>query len=76
VDLGLIYSVECTDGDVHVMPHDPDMPVRSWIMAPRSRPAHASVRRASRSVFDPPWNAEMLSASGRRHLGWAGKIEA
>jgi metal-sulfur cluster biosynthetic enzyme len=75
VDLGLIYSVECADGDVHVTMTltTPTCPSGSWI--------HEGVQTALQQlpdvkntkvdlVFDPPWTPEMLSAQARRELGW------
>jgi len=74
VDLGLIYSVECIDGRVTVIMTltTPTCPSGVWI--------HEGVRAALRQlpgvkdlqvhlVFEPPWNAGMLSAEARRALG-------
>jgi metal-sulfur cluster biosynthetic enzyme len=75
VDLGLIYSVECSEGNVHVVMTltTPTCPSGSWI--------HEGVERALRAmpgarvvrvdlVFEPPWSMAMLSADARRELGW------
>jgi metal-sulfur cluster biosynthetic enzyme len=76
VDLGFIYSVENNSGDVKVVMTltTPSCPSGSWI--------HEGVQAALREVpgvhsaqvelvFEPPWNAAMLSADARRQLGWA-----
>ena len=75
VDLGLIYSVECTDGDVKVIMTltTPTCPSGGWI--------HEGVQTALRHlpgaknvqvdlVFEPPWNTAMLTHAARRQLGW------
>jgi metal-sulfur cluster biosynthetic enzyme len=75
VDLGLIYSVECAGGEVHVIMTltTPTCPSGGWI--------HEGVRTALSQlpgatsvnvelVFEPRWNTEMLSAEARRQLGW------
>lgn len=75
VDLGLIYSVTCNEGDVTVIMTltTPSCPSGGWI--------HEGVRAALRAlpgvknsrvelVFEPPWNTGMLSAEARRALGW------
>lgn len=76
VDLGLIYSVECAEGDVHVVMTltTPSCPAGSWI--------HEGVRTALQQlagvknvrvdlVFEPVWNAAMITAEGRAQLGWS-----
>lgn len=76
VDLGLIYSVECSEGDVKVVMTltTPTCPSGGWI--------HDGARTALQQlpgvrnlqvdlVFDPAWNTEMLSESARRQLGWS-----
>jgi len=75
VDLGLIYSVECTDRQVHVVMTltTPTCPSGSWIhegvqAALRRLPAVESARVDL--VFEPSWTPEMLSADARRDLGW------
>jgi len=75
VDMGLIYSVACADGNVGVVMTltTPMCPSGAWI--------HEGVENAVRQmpgvknarvdlVFEPPWNTEMLSADARRQLGW------
>jgi metal-sulfur cluster biosynthetic enzyme len=76
VDLGLIYSVECVDGNVHVVMTltTPTCPSGAWI--------HEGAQNALRQlsgvqnvqvdlVFEPSWNTEMLGANARRELGWS-----
>ena len=78
VDLGLIYSVNCTEGDVRVVMTltTPTCPSGSWI--------HEGVQAALRQldgaknvqvdvVFEPEWNSEMLSVNAKRQLGWSGE---
>ena len=78
VDLGLIYSVECADGDVKIVMTltTPTCPAGGWI--------HEGVRTAVGKlqgtkrvqvdlVFDPAWNADMLSDAAREELGWKPK---
>jgi metal-sulfur cluster biosynthetic enzyme len=74
-DLGLIYSVECTQGNVHVVMTltTPTCPSGGWIhegtqAALRQLPGVQSVRVDL--VFEPPWNTAMLSDAAREHLGW------
>jgi metal-sulfur cluster biosynthetic enzyme len=79
VDLGLIYSVECTADDVKVVMTltTPTCPSAGWI--------HEGVQTALRQmpgvknvhvdlVFEPPWNTDMLSANARRQLGWNSQV--
>ena len=75
VDLGLIYSVECTEGNVHVVMTltTPTCPSGGWIhegtqAALRQLPGVKSVRVDL--VFDPQWNTAMLSDAAREQLGW------
>jgi metal-sulfur cluster biosynthetic enzyme len=75
VDLGLIYSVECTEGKAHVVMTltTPTCPSGAWIhggveQALRALPAVQDVRVDL--VFEPVWNPTMLSGDARRHLGW------
>ena len=75
VDLGLVYRVECVDGNVRVIMTltTPMCPSGSWIQqgagqALRALPGVKDVRVDL--VFDPPWNPAMLSVDARRQLGW------
>lgn len=76
VDLGLIYRVECAEGNVHVVMTltTPTCPAGAWI--------HEGVRTALQQldgvkevradlVFEPKWNVAMLTTAGRTQLGWA-----
>lgn len=81
VDLGLIYSVECTEGNLHVVMTltTPTCPSGSWIhqgaeQALRALPGAREVRVDL--VFEPPWNTAMLSAEARRQLGWSDEQSA
>ena len=78
VDLGLIYSVECTEGNVHVVMTltTPTCPSGNWIhegarAAVEQIPGVKDVRVDL--VFDPMWTTAMLSAEACRQLGWTGK---
>jgi len=74
VDLGLIYSVECTDGEVAVAMTltTPNCPSGGWIYEGAKEallrlPGAKNVSVAM--VFDPPWTPAMLSESALRELG-------
>jgi metal-sulfur cluster biosynthetic enzyme len=75
VDLGLIYSVECTDGDVRIVMTltTPACPSGGW-MQEGAQAAVAQIPGVTRArvemAFNPPWNPAMLSATARRQLGW------
>ncbi len=75
VDLGLVYSVDVADGDVHVemtltAPGCPmhDTIARAAEMAietlPDVRDAHVKM------VWNPPWTPDRLTDEGRRLLGF------
>lgn len=75
VDLGLIYSVECNDGDVAVVMTltTQTCPSGAWMY----EGVKAAVERLPGAknvkvdlVFDPAWTPEMLSDSARQQLGW------
>lgn len=74
VDMGLIYAVECKDGDIAVTMTltTQNCPSGEWI--------HEGVKTALNGlagaknvevtmVFDPPWTPDKLSADGQRQLG-------
>ncbi len=76
VDLGLVYNVAVAGTTVHV-----DM-----TMTARGCPMHSYLTQEARAklleipgvksadvkvVWDPPWNATMISAAGRKALGWS-----
>lgn len=78
VDLGLIYNVDCDNGDVKVVMTltTATCPSGSWI--------HEGVQAALQQlpgvktvsvdlVFEPAWNTEMLSANARQFFGWKGE---
>ena len=75
VDLGLIYSVECTGTEVAIVMTltTPTCPSGSW-MYEGVKAAVAQVPDVSSVkvdlVFDPAWSPEMLSESARVQLGW------
>lgn len=73
VDLGLIYSVECREGDIAVVMTltTPSCPSGGWMVegvrtALEHLPGVGTVQVDL--VFDPEWNPEMLSAEARRVL--------
>ena len=75
VDLGLIYSVACADGDVRVVMTltTPTCPSGGWIhegtrVALQQLPGVRDVRVDL--VFEPTWNTAMLSPAARQQLGW------
>lgn len=74
VDLGLIYSVACDDGDIAVTMTltTPSCPSGGWIYEGTRQtlgrlPGARKVEVAM--VFDPQWTPEMLSESAQRQLG-------
>jgi metal-sulfur cluster biosynthetic enzyme len=74
VDLGLIYSVECADGDIAVTMTltTPSCPSGGWIYE-GTKAALANLPGAKKievaMVFDPPWSTAMLSEAAQRQLG-------
>lgn len=73
VDLGLIYSVDCRDGDVAVVMTltTPSCPSGGWMVegvrkAVENLPGVGAVQVDL--VFDPEWTPEMLSEEARRVL--------
>lgn len=81
VDLGLVYSVDCADGNVQVTMTltTPTCPSGAWIhegvrAALQRLPGVADARVAL--VFEPSWTPEMLSPHARRELGWPGGNES
>jgi metal-sulfur cluster biosynthetic enzyme len=81
VDLGLIYSVERTGGDVRVVMTltTPTCPSGSW-MHEGVKAAVAALPGVTQAtvdlVFEPVWTPDMLSASARQALGWEQPGEA
>jgi len=75
VDLGLIYSVECAEGNARVIMTltTPTCPSGGWMVqgVEQALRAMSGVRDARVDlVFEPPWNPSMLSVEGRHQLGW------
>lgn len=74
VDLGLIYSVECHEGDIAVTMTltTPSCPSGGWIYE-GAKQAVAALPGAKKvevtMVFDPAWSPEMLSEEANRQLG-------
>lgn len=74
VDLGLIYSVECNDGDIAVTMTltTPSCPSGGWIYE-GAKQAITNLPGAKKvevtMVFDPAWTPEMLSEEANRQLG-------
>ncbi|HWA85659.1 MAG TPA: metal-sulfur cluster assembly factor, partial [Opitutus sp.] len=73
--------VECAEREVHVVMTltTPTCPSGAWIhegvqAAVRQLPGVGNVRVDV--VFEPAWSPEMLSAKGRRELGWPGENES
>jgi metal-sulfur cluster biosynthetic enzyme len=76
VDLGLIYSVECNEGNIAVVMTltTPTCPSGAWM--------HEGVKAAVEAlpgatnvtvdlVFEPAWTPDMLSDAARQQLGWS-----
>ncbi len=74
VDLGLIYSVEVDDGDVHV---EMTLTAAGCGMGPYiAQQAEWRIAELDEVedvqvdvVFDPPWNPDMITDDGKRLLG-------
>lgn len=78
VDLGLIYSVECTEGIVSVVMTltTPTCPSGGWMYEGVKSAVQAlpGVKVANVDlVFEPVWTPDMLSPAARKQLGWAGE---
>jgi len=74
-EMGLIYGVECRDGDVKVAMTltTPSCPASGVIVdgvraAVGRMPGVCSVQVDL--VWDPVWNSSMLSPAAKSHLGW------
>lgn len=74
VDLGLIYAVECQNGNIAVTMTltTPNCPSGEWIYegvktALNQLPGAAKAEVAM--VFEPPWTPDLLSAAARHQLG-------
>jgi metal-sulfur cluster biosynthetic enzyme len=76
VDLGLIYSAEVVGDRVRIVMTmtTPACPMHSYlteqvretILTEYEELAHVEVEL----VWDPPWSPRMISADGKRQLGW------
>lgn len=76
VDLGLVYSMEIRGDHVRIVMTmtTPACPMHSYlteevraaILSQREEIENVSVEL----VWEPPWSPQMISASGRRQLGW------
>jgi metal-sulfur cluster biosynthetic enzyme len=76
VDLGLIYSVEIHGANVRVTMTmtTPACPMHSYLREEVSDTIlsqHEEVESVDVDlVWEPPWSPQMISAQGRRQLGW------
>lgn len=79
VDLGLVYRIEVTDGQIEV---DMTMTTAACPLGPQLREeAESAIRRhlpkaesiVIRLVWDPPWTPERMSPRARTELGWPTK---
>lgn len=76
VDLGLIYGIEVAPArvDVVMTMTTPACPMSAMIMDDVHREVAAVVPAGTaidvQLVWDPPWDASMLSAHAKAHFGW------
>ncbi len=76
VDMGLIYSVETAENNVHVIMTltTENCPSGAWIYE-GAKTAIQSLEDVGEvqvdMVFDPPWTTDMLSDYGKAQLGFA-----
>lgn len=74
VDLGIIYSVGISKGDVDIKMTltSPGCPMGSFMMDDIKKKV-SSIRGVKKVninlVFDPPWSPEMLSKTAKKKLG-------
>lgn len=76
VDLGLVYLIEVVPEHLRIdlTMTSPACPMGEMI-ADEARAALAAAlpdacRPDIRLVWEPPWNASMMSADSKRHFGW------
>jgi metal-sulfur cluster biosynthetic enzyme len=76
VDLGLVYSIQITAGQVRITMTmtTPACPMHSYL-SEEVRAAIFNEFEEAESVeveivWDPPWSSMMISDDGRRQLGW------
>ncbi len=75
VDMGLVYSVECQNGDINVVMTltTPSCPSGAWIHegAQTVVTGLEGARQVNVSlVFEPPWTPALLTEEGRQYLGY------
>jgi metal-sulfur cluster biosynthetic enzyme len=76
VDLGLVYSTEINGDQVRVAMTmtTPACPMHSYLTQEVRAAILDRFERVSRVdvdlVWDPPWSPRMISAKGKRQLGW------
>jgi metal-sulfur cluster biosynthetic enzyme len=80
VDLGLFYSVTCSEGAVSVVMTltTPTCPSGGWMYegVKSALEAIPGVTKANVDlVFEPVWTPEMLSPAARQQLGWERREE-
>jgi metal-sulfur cluster biosynthetic enzyme len=76
VDLGLVYSTEINGDKVRVVMTmtTPACPMHSYLTQEVRAAILDRFEQVSRVdvdlVWDPPWSPRMISAKGKRQLGW------
>lgn len=76
VDLGLVYGIDAAPGKVSIVMTmtTPACPMSAMIMADVEREARTvtpdAVEIEVQLVWEPPWDASMLSAYAKEHFGW------
>ncbi|WP_324779275.1 metal-sulfur cluster assembly factor [Thiobacillus sedimenti] len=76
VDLGLVYGVDVTPGQLHVdlTMTSPACPMGEMILEDAQRAlealAPAGVEIDLTLVWDPPWSPDRMSEDARAHFGW------
>jgi metal-sulfur cluster biosynthetic enzyme len=76
VDLGLVYGIAIAPDSVHITMTmtTPACPLSAMIMEDAQREIRAVTPAAAeidvQLVWEPPWNASMLSEHAKEHFGW------
>lgn len=76
VDLGLIYGIDIAPGSVRIAMTmtTPACPMSAMIMEDATQEIRSVVPDTTeidvQLVWEPPWNASMLSAHAKEHFGW------
>lgn len=76
VDLGLVYGVAISDNRLHVdiTMTTPACPMGEMILDDARQALKAlapdSAEIDIQLVWEPPWNASMMTEHARRHFGW------